>query len=94
MAVPTYTEGRRRGSAKANGQDRRYCCGFVLIGLAVGLFIWAGYELSLIYTDYYDLTARETLQPILGVALLIAATMALAERALMRSSKRRRRGWR
>ena len=68
--------------------------GFVLIGLAVGLFIWAGYELSLIYTDYYDRTDREILQPVVGVAMLIAATMALAGRMLMRSGKHHRRTWR
>ena len=68
--------------------------GFVLIGLAAGLFIWAGYELSLIYTDQYDPTVRETLQPILGVAMLIAASLALVGRMLMRSGKHRRRGWR
>lgn len=68
--------------------------GFVLISLAVGLFIWVGYEFSLIYTDYYDRTARETLQPVLGVVLLIAATMALAGRMLMRTGNPRRRGWR
>ena len=68
--------------------------GFVLIGLAVGLFTWAGYELSLIYTEHYDRAARETLQPVLAVTVLAAATMVLAGWMMMRSAKRRRRGWR
>ena len=68
--------------------------GFALIGLAVGLFVWAGYEISLISTDYYDRAERETIQPLVGMALLIAATMALAGRMLMHRAKRRWRAWR
>ena len=68
--------------------------GFAFIGLAVGLFVWAGYEVSLISTDYYDRAERETIQPLVGMALLIAATMALAGRMLMHRAKRRWRAWR
>ena len=68
--------------------------GFALIGFAVGLFVWAGYEVSLIFTDYYDRAERETIQPLVGLALLIAATMALAGRMLMHRAKRLWRAWR
>jgi multisubunit Na+/H+ antiporter MnhC subunit len=66
--------------------------GFVLIGLAVGLFVWVGYELSLVFTDYYDRSDQETLQPVLGVIMLTAVTLGLAGRMLMRSGRGRR--WR
>ena len=66
--------------------------GFVLVGLAVGLFVWVGYELSLVFTDYYDQSDQETLQPVLGVIMLSAATLGLAGRMLMRSGRGRR--WR
>ena len=68
--------------------------GFALIGFAVGLFVWAGYEVSLIFTDNYDRAERETIQPLVGLALLIAATMALAGRMLMHRAKRLWRAWR
>ncbi len=68
--------------------------GFVLIGCAVGLMVWAGYEISLILTGYYDPTERETVQRLVGFILLIAATMALIGRVFMHRAKRRWRAWR
>jgi hypothetical protein len=66
--------------------------GFVLIALALGLFIWAGYEMSLIATDYYTSYDRQTIEPLLGVVLASAATMTFTGLGLRKLSKRRR--WR
>ena len=68
--------------------------GFVLIGCAVGLLVWAGYEVSLILTDYYDPAGQEAMQRLIGFVLLIAATMALVGRMLMHRAKRKWRAWR
>lgn len=68
--------------------------GFVLIALAVGLFTFAGYEMSLIATDYYTSYERTTIEPILGSALVIAVTMTLTGLGLRHLAKRRRWRWR
>jgi hypothetical protein len=66
--------------------------GFVLIACALGLFVWAGYEMSLIFTDYYSSYERQTVEPLLGVVLAIAATMTVGGLGLRRIARRRR--WR
>lgn len=66
--------------------------GFVLVALAIGLFIFCGYEMSLIATDYYTGYERETIEPIIGVALAGAVTMTLTGMGLRSLAKRRR--WR
>lgn len=66
--------------------------GFVLIACAMGLFIWAGYEMSLIVTGYYDRADRATVESLLGVVLITAVVMALGGRLLRRAASRRR--WR
>ena len=64
--------------------------GFVLIAWATGLFIWAGYEISLIFTDYYGAAERATIGILLSVIVMMAATMGIGGRALMHRGRPRR----
>lgn len=68
--------------------------GFVLIALALGLFIFSGYEMSLIFTETYTRAERATVEPILGVALACAVVMTFTGLGLRRLAKRRRWRWR
>lgn len=68
--------------------------GFVLIALALGLFVFTGYEMSLIASDVYTSHERDAIEPILGTALGAAVAMTFAGLTLRRLAKRRRWRWR
>ncbi len=55
---------RGRTTGDANGQVYIYRGGFRIDRLSRWVFAWAGYEVSLIFTDYYDRAERETIQPL------------------------------
>jgi hypothetical protein len=57
--------------------------GFVLVSWAVGLVIWAGYEVSLILTGYYSQGDQGAIAVLIGLILMTAATIGLGGRALM-----------
>lgn len=61
--------------------------GFVLVSWAVGLVIWAGYEVSLILTGYYSRGDQGAIAVLIGLILMTAATIGLGGRALMRRGR-------
>jgi hypothetical protein len=66
--------------------------GFILIAFALGLLIWAGYEMGLIILGNYDPSERATIDPLVGTLLVAAALSAISGRGMRRLAKRRR--WR
>jgi hypothetical protein len=62
--------------------------GFVLVSWAVGLVIWAGYEVSLIFTGYYSRGDQGAIAVLIGLILMTAAAIGLGGRALMHRGRR------
>ncbi len=57
--------------------------GFVLLAMAAGLVIMAGYEVSLIFTGNYNRGEQAVIWIFIGVMLMTAGTVGLGGRVLM-----------